>query len=99
MNKRTLLLAALAVLAMDSCKKDNATVSNTPITTTQSDNDILSATLNIPETPFNYINLSLPPHFTGPGIAPNDNTPVNTNPTTMKGLHWDVYCFTTKTCL
>jgi cytochrome c peroxidase len=85
MNKRTLLLAALAVLVMDSCKKDNATVSGTTTTTTQSDNDILSATLNIPETPFNYINLSLPPHFTGPGIAPNDNTPVNTNPTTNEG--------------
>ena len=86
MNTRTLLLAALAVFALDSCKKNDASVSGTtPTTTTPSDNDIISATLNLPETPFNYVNISLPFYFNGPGVAPNDNTPVNTNPTTNEG--------------
>lgn len=86
MNTRSFLLAVIAIVVMDSCKKDKATVSGTtPTNTTSSDNDIISAALNLPESPFNYANLSLPFYFTGPGVAPNDNTPVNTNPTTNEG--------------
>lgn len=85
MRTRYLTLICLALMGAGSCKKDNATVSAENPTTTKSDNEILSAALNLPESPFNYANLTLPFYFTGPGVAPNDNTPVNTNPITNEG--------------
>ena len=44
---------------------------------TSTDNDILSATLNLPFTSFNYANVNLPNYFLANGTAQEDNTPNN----------------------
>ncbi len=40
--------------------------------------------LNLPETPFNYANIELPPHLSGPMLQAADNTPAD-NPITDAG--------------
>lgn len=46
-------------------------------------NPVLEVVLDLPETPFNYANPTLPPYFNGP-VANADNTPVS-NPVTDAG--------------
>ncbi|OSZ81819.1 cytochrome-c peroxidase [Chitinophagaceae bacterium IBVUCB1] len=81
------LIAFLLVLIhISSCKKTKTTPNNTTGTTTsKTDNEIIAAMLNLPETPYNYSVLSLPGYFGAPPIASTDNTPVNTNPITNDG--------------
>ncbi len=87
MQSRFSSILLLIILFVSSCRKNESSIggtNNNPVTS-KSDYEILSGSLNIPESPFNYTNLQLPFYFTGPGVAPNDNTPVNTNPTTNDG--------------
>lgn len=71
--------AALAhLLVMSACKKneENSTspTTNNPGTYT---GDILVQTPNLPATPFNYANVSLPNYLNTPPIAGQDNTPAS----------------------
>ena len=60
------------VIIINSDNEDNN--DNESIST---DNDILSATLNLPFTSFNYANVNLPNYFLANGTAQEDNTPNN----------------------
>lgn len=87
-NPRFLFIILIITgISATSCKKDKAAAGNTttPAATTPSDYDILSKTLNLPQTPYIYSSFQLPQHFTAPPVAGNDNTPVNTNPVTNDG--------------
>ncbi|HLD54280.1 MAG TPA: cytochrome c peroxidase [Sediminibacterium sp.] len=88
--KRNILLILFATIAIIACNKNDQTVV-TPTVTTNTDNAIISAALNLPTVPFDYVNLNLPAYFfvNAGGGAPTsvngiDNTPVN-NPTTNNG--------------
>jgi cytochrome c peroxidase len=51
----------------------------------KTDYEIVSAMLNLPESPLSYTGFNLPAHFLAPPVASTDNTPVNTNPVTNDG--------------
>lgn len=85
---KTISAIALAAILFVSCKKNTDTsaspsTNSTPIN--KADYEIITATLNLPESSFNYIALNLPFHFGAPPISSTDNTPVNTNPITNDG--------------
>lgn len=83
---RFIAVTLAATCLLPACKKDSdsATPSgNTGLSKT--DYEIISATLNLPESAFNYTDFNLPAHFLAPPVASTDNTPVNTNPITNDG--------------
>ena len=81
-HKKSLVIAALVCAAtlFQYCSKNDTTTVSTPVVTTTI-NAVTS--LQLPATPFNYSNISLPTHIASvlPGV---DNTPVN-NPITNDG--------------
>ncbi|OYW78461.1 MAG: hypothetical protein B7Z27_07425, partial [Sphingobacteriia bacterium 32-37-4] len=79
---KNIFLSLLVTLAVIACNKSDDTVVTPTITST--DNPIISAALNLPTVPFDYVNLNLPAYFfiNGGGPAPTsvngiDNTPTN----------------------
>lgn len=87
--KKNILFVLLVTIAIIACNKNDQTVVTPTITST--DNPAITAALNLPTVPFDYVNLNLPAYFfiNGGGPAPTsvngiDNTPVN-NPTTNNG--------------
>ncbi len=87
--KKSLILILFVSIAVIACNKNDQTVINPSVVTT--DNPIISASLNLPALPFDYVNLNLPAYFfiNGGGPAPTsingiDNTPQN-NPITNNG--------------
>lgn len=88
--KRKILIILFATIAIIACNKNDQTVV-TPTVTTNTDNAIISAALNLPTVPFDYVNLNLPAYFfvNAGGGAPTsvngiDNTP-STNTVTNNG--------------
>ena len=88
--KRNILVILFATIAIIACNKNDQTVV-TPTATTTTDNSIISAALNLPTVPFDYVNLNLPAYFfvNAGGGAPTsvngiDNTP-STNTVTNNG--------------
>ncbi len=79
-----LLLLSLFIIscASDEDFTDNDTPSN-PTTPGEGD-DIIDNVLDLPDTPFNYVNINLPNHYNAPPINNSDNTPGN-NPITDLG--------------
>lgn len=79
--KISIPLLVLCLCLISSCKKEE-----------EDPKDTADKVLNLPETPYNYIDIVLPAHLTtnvllGPGqnaANDNDNTPLN-NPTTDEG--------------
>lgn len=87
--KKNILYIFLVTFSVIACNKNDQTVVTPTITAT--DNPAITAALNLPTVPFDYVNLNLPAYFfiNGGGPAPTsvngiDNTPVN-NPTTNNG--------------
>lgn len=85
-----LIAMIAACLFATGCKKDSpATTTTNPGTTatpnTPADYEILSKSLNLPETPYTYDGFQLPFYFTAPAVASTDNTPANTNAVTNDG--------------
>lgn len=87
--KKNIIFVLLVTIAIIACNKNDQTVVTPTITVT--DNPAITAALNLPTVPFDYVNLNLPAYFfiNGGGPAPTsvngiDNTPVN-NPTTNNG--------------
>ncbi len=72
-------IAILALLVFIACKKSSDTTGGT-ITPT----DPVAAALNLPSTPFNYANPTMPAYLNAPPIQGQINTPVN-NPITDNG--------------
>jgi cytochrome c peroxidase len=70
LKKIVFVIAILTPLFYVSCSRD------TQILDVNS-NKVLSKYLNLPELPFNYGNISLPPYFDNIFIQNQDNTPVN----------------------
>lgn len=60
--KKNILLIFLATIAIIACNKNDQTVV-TPTVTNPTDNAIISASLNLPTVPFDYVNLNLPAYF------------------------------------
>lgn len=75
--KKTIQL--IAIVSLFSCASDNDYVDvlddNTSFTA--SDEEILSTTLNLPSTSFNYADVVLPDYFLANGTEREDNTPNN----------------------
>jgi cytochrome c peroxidase len=69
-KKIVLLLAILIPLFYVSCTKDAQIVDG-------NSDKILSKYLNLPDLPFNYSNIALPPYFDNIFIRNQDNTPEN----------------------
>ena len=55
--KRKILIILFATIAIIACNKNDQTVV-TPTVTTNTDNAIISAALNLPTVPFDYVNLN-----------------------------------------
>ena len=72
-----LLFAGLSILGFSSCKKSETGTDGVT-------DPAISAVLNLPATPFNYANLSLPGYLTNPVVIGQINTPGN-NPVTDDG--------------
>lgn len=84
-GKIIMLCMATVLFAISACKKEN----DPGTTPDDSGNntytgDILKQTPNLPSTPFNYANISLPNYLQTPPVAGQDNTPAN-NPITDAG--------------
>lgn len=82
----SIALAMLFITLMSSCKKNTAPADIIP---TGSDielteQEILDKVLNLPSTPLNYSNITLPPYLNTSGMRSFDNTPAN-NPITDDG--------------
>lgn len=78
--------ALVATCLLPACKKGNDTATPSDNGSfTKTDYEIISATLNLPESPLNYTDFNLPWHFRAPAVASTDNTPNNTNPVTNNG--------------
>jgi cytochrome c peroxidase len=90
MSKVKFLTLAALILAIGfvGCKKDNE--DDNPSGGTGNGNgtvytgDILKQTPNLPSTPFNYANITLPNYLNTPPVNGQDNTP-NNNPITDAG--------------
>lgn len=88
--KRYYSFLLISFITLVACNKSDETVV-TPTTSTSGDNPLISAALNLPATPFDYVNSGLPAFFfqNAGGGAPTsvngiDNTPVG-NPITNHG--------------
>lgn len=87
-NQKTLPILIAVLVFIGGCKKEETIAggnTTTPTAITKSDYDIISAVLNLPETPMNYTGQQLPFYFTAPPVASTNNTPTNTNPITNDG--------------
>lgn len=80
--KKSIILILLTSVSIIACNKNDQTVVNPTVGTTE--NPIISAALNLPAVPFDYVNLNLPAYFfvNAGGGAPTsingiDNTPAN----------------------
>ena len=80
--KRLSLLAVALAIGLSSCQKHEEP--DTSGNNGSGDHPVDPVVLNLPDTPFNYANLTLPNHITGGPVANGDNTPA-TNPTTNEG--------------
>ncbi|MCB0640826.1 MAG: cytochrome-c peroxidase, partial [Phaeodactylibacter sp.] len=72
------------IFTVYACQEDDALTdpvdkpdADTTSTDTIPEYDILALNLQLPETPFNYANIQLPPFFNIPGTPNPDNTPAN----------------------
>lgn len=81
--RKGLLFFVLCLLITEGCKKDN---SNNGITRVSghTDVEILSETLNLPDSMYNYAKIGLPFYFNAVPVSPTDNTPA-ANPVTNEG--------------
>lgn len=78
---QSLILAFIsATLVFIACNKEDNGSTPTPTDPV----DPVAAVLNLPTSPYNYANLALPGHLTGPGIQGQINTPAG-NPITNDG--------------
>lgn len=83
-RSRILPVSAFLILAaVFACNKDSGTNSPAPAPN-PSPVDPVAAVLNLPATPFNYSNITLPPYLNTPNIVGQINTPGN-NPITDNG--------------
>ena len=80
--KRLSLLAVALAIGLSSCQKDEEPTNSG--NNGSGDHPVDPVVLNLPDTPCNYANLTLPNHLTGGPVANADNTPA-TNPTTDAG--------------
>lgn len=87
MRTHTIIAATLAATCLlPACKKGTDNANPTGNTgTSKTDYEIISATLNLPESALNYSGFNLPAHFLAPPVASTNNTPTNTNPITNDG--------------
>jgi cytochrome c peroxidase len=72
-------LAMVAIVGFAACKKTDDTASTTPASNNPGTytGDILVQNPNLPSTPYNYANPSLPNYLQTPPIQGQDNTPAN----------------------
>ncbi len=86
---RTLQIVVTALVAtclLPACKKGTDTINPSDNGSfTKTDYEIISASLNLPESPLSYTDFNLPWHFRAPAVTSTDNTPNNTNPVTNNG--------------
>ncbi|MBA4258665.1 MAG: cytochrome-c peroxidase [Chitinophaga sp.] len=87
--KKSFILVLFTSVSIIACNKNDQTIVNPTVVTTE--NPIISAALNLPAVPFDYVNLNLPAYFfvNAGGGAPTsvngiDNTP-QSNPITNNG--------------
>ena len=80
--KKSFILVLFTSLSIIACNKNDQTIVNPTVVTTE--NPIISAALNLPAIPFDYVNLNLPTYFfvnVGGGAPTSvngiDNTPAN----------------------
>lgn len=87
MRTPQIVIAALAATCiLPACKKGTDSANPTDNSSfTKTDYEIISATLNLPESPLGYTGVNLPWHFLAPAVASTDNSPNNTNPVTNDG--------------
>ena len=76
MRKSSIISIAILAISIASCEvDDHDEIDYKPSSFSQSDLAVLSQTLNLNETAFNYANPPLPEHYREGEIAETDNTP------------------------
>lgn len=76
-HRRILTVLLAATFAVIGCKKDEGNTATPGDNTNVYTGDILKQTPNLPSTPYNYANITLPAYLLTPPVNGQDNTPVN----------------------